>query len=50
MDGNFTAPVVAFDLNARDIESLRCVAEETGGEMLAASDAAGLAEVITTWR
>jgi len=41
---DFTVHVVGFDLKGKDISSLQCLAEETGGKYLAADDAAELGD------
>jgi len=43
---DFTAHVVGFDLDQKELEALTCVARETDGQVLAASDAADLARVV----
>ena len=43
---NFTAHVVAFDLVAKDAKTIECLSKETGGQFLAAQDAAGLKDAL----
>lgn len=43
----FTAHVIGFDLQKEELESLRCLAEGTGGLFIEAKDAAGLTEALT---
>lgn len=45
---DFTAHVVGFDLKDEEQQALRCVAENTGGLFLAASDAGSLAGALDT--
>lgn len=43
---DFTAHVIAFDLNPEEGEQLRCIAESTGGQFFPASDAASLKDAL----
>jgi len=45
---DFTAHVVGFDLGNDEQEAIRCIAETTGGEFLAASDAPTLLNALAT--
>lgn len=44
---DFTVHVVGFDLSAQERKGLQCIAEETGGEFLAADNATELTEAIS---
>lgn len=45
---DFTAHVVGFDLGDDEQEAIRCIAETTGGEFLAATDAPSLLSALAT--
>jgi Ca-activated chloride channel homolog len=45
---DFTAHVVGFDLDDNEQAAIRCIAETTGGEFLAASDAPSLLTALAT--
>ena len=45
---DFTVHVVGFDLKKEEQESLRCLAENTGGQFLAAENAGGLQDALRT--
>lgn len=45
---DFTAHVIGFDLKDEEQQALRCVAENTGGMFLSASDAGSLASALGT--
>ncbi|MEN3943633.1 VWA domain-containing protein [Prosthecobacter sp. SYSU 5D2] len=45
---DFTAHVVGFDLGSDEQDAIRCIAETTGGEFLAASDAPTLLNALAT--
>ena len=43
---DFTAHVIGFDLNREEADSLRCLAENTGGQFLSADDPTGLLKAL----
>ncbi|AWB34426.1 VWA domain-containing protein [Orrella marina] len=45
---NFTAHVIGFDVSAETQEQLACIAERTGGQFVAAKDAAQLQQAMMT--
>ncbi len=45
---NFTAHVVGFDLGSDEQDAIRCIAETSGGEFLAAADAPTLLNALAT--
>ncbi|TDU81791.1 Ca-activated chloride channel family protein [Prosthecobacter fusiformis] len=45
---DFTAHVVGFDLGSDEQDAIRCIAETTGGEFLAASDSSTLLNALAT--
>lgn len=45
---NFTAHVIGFDVNAQTQKQLACIAESTGGQFVAAKDAAQLQQAMMT--
>ncbi|MCB1233182.1 MAG: VWA domain-containing protein, partial [Verrucomicrobiae bacterium] len=42
----FKAHIIAFDLTSQDAETIRCLADETGGQFLPAQDAASLRDAL----
>lgn len=46
MGVDFTAHVIAFDLQPEETEKLRCIADSTGGRFFPASDAASLKDAL----
>ncbi len=42
----FKAHIVAFDIDSKDAETIRCLADETGGRFLPAQDAASLRDAL----
>lgn len=45
---DFTAHVIGFDLADEELATIRCIAENTGGEFLAAADGAGLGSALAS--
>jgi Ca-activated chloride channel family protein len=43
---DFTAHVIGFDLKQQEFEALRCIAKNTGGEILLAENAPALARIV----